>query len=75
MPVSVNMLFNDIVPLIKKVVLLNLMLIPAIRCVRNPSFGDRFQRMLIFSISDRDGDNGTLIKAVYRDGKFLEASR
>jgi len=39
--------------------------------VRNPSFDDRFQRMLIFLIPDRDG---TLIKVVCRDGKFLGSS-
>jgi len=66
----VNISFNVDLPLIEEVVLLMLMLVPAIQACENTCFDDWFSA-LIFSISDKDGGNTTLIKAVYRDGKSL----
>ena len=74
MPVSVNMLFNLALPLIEKAMLLMLMLVPAIRACEKSQFKRSVQRMFILSISDRDGGNSTLMKAVYRDGKSLGSS-
>lgn len=37
-------------------------------------FDNRFQHMLIFSMSDRDRQNNTLSQAVYRNGQFLRSS-
>ena len=51
-----------------------LMLVSAIRACEKSRFWRLVQRMLIFRISDRDGGNGTLIKAMYRDGMLLGSS-
>jgi hypothetical protein len=52
-------------------VLLMLMLVPAIRACAKSWVFQAIQRLLIFSISDRNGKNSTLTNAVYRDGKSL----
>jgi len=70
-PVSVNMPFNVILPLIEKLVLLMLMLIPAIWACEKSRFWRSVQCILTFSISDKDGGNGTLIKVVYCEGEAL----
>jgi hypothetical protein len=73
--VSVNVLFNVVPPLIKRsLVLLMLMLVPAIRACAKSRFFQAVQHLLIFSILDRDGENSTLTKVVYRDGKSLAYS-
>ena len=58
-------------PLIEKAVLLMLMLVPAIQACAKSLFCQSIQRLLIFSISDRDGEKSDLTKAVYRDGKSM----
>ena len=73
-PVGLNMLFNEDLHLNEKVVLLTLILVPPIRACEKSWFWGSVQRKLMFSISDRDGRNGTLIEVVYPNGKSLGCS-
>ena len=52
-------------------VLLMFILVPAIRACAKSRLFQSVQCLLMFSISDRDGANTSLTKAVYRKGKSL----
>ena len=54
-----------------KTVMMILMLVPAVQACKQSWFWRGASMHLIFSTSDRSGGNGSLTKAVYRDGNTL----